>query len=48
MHPKGVALCELHKDAKCRMPNDMIEVCVMNSTNHVMCRGRESPEEHNE
>ena len=48
MRPKRTALCELHENAKCGVPNNMIEICVMNSKDYVMCWGRESLEGHDE
>ena len=48
MHPKETSLCELHENAKCRVLNNMIEICVVNSMDYVMCRGRGSLEEHDE
>ena len=48
MHPKGTVLCELYENAKSRMPNNMTEICVMNSKDYVICRGREGLEEHDE
>ena len=48
MCPKGTALCELHENAKCRVPNNMIEIWVVNSIDHVMCRERGSLKEHDE
>ena len=48
MYPKGTALCEPHENAKYRVPNNMTEICVVNSKDHVMCSGRGSLEEHDE
>ena len=45
MCPKETALCELYKNAKCKVPNNMIEICVTDSKNYVMCSGRGSLEE---
>ena len=45
MYPKETTLCELHKNAKCRAPNNMIELSVANSKDYVMCSGRGSLEE---
>ena len=44
----GTALCELHENAKCRVPNNMIEIRVVDSMDYVMCRGRGSLEERDE
>ena len=48
MRPKGTALCELHENTKCKVPNNMTKICVMNSKDYVICRGREGLEEHDE
>ena len=48
MRPNGTALYELHEDAKCRVPNNMIEIYVVTSMDYVMCRGRGSLEEYDE
>ena len=48
MRPKGTALCELHENAKCMVLNNMTEICVVNSKDHVMCSGRGSLERHDE
>ena len=48
MSMKGIALCELHENTKCRAPNNMTEICVVNSMDYVMCKGRESLGEHDE
>ena len=48
MHPKGTALCELHENAKCRVPNNMTEICAVNSKDYVMCSGMGSLKEHDE
>ena len=48
MRPKGTALSELHEDTKCKVPNNMIEICVVNSMDYVICSGRRSLEEHDE
>ena len=48
MRPKGIALCELHENVKCEVPNNMTEICAMNSMDHVMCREKGSLEEHDE
>ena len=48
MRPKGTALYELHENAKCRAPNNMIEICVVNSKDCVMCSGKGSLEKHDE
>ena len=48
MSMKGTALCELHENAKRRVPNNMIKICAVNSMDHVMCRGKESLEEYDE
>ena len=48
MRPKGTSLCELHENAKCRVPNNMIEICIVNHKDYVMCQGRESLEGHDE
>ena len=48
MRPKGTALCELHENAKCGVPNNMTEICVANSKDYVTCRGKGSLEEHDE
>ena len=48
MRPKRTALCELHENAKYEVPNNMTEICAVNSMDHVMCRGRGSLEEHDE
>ena len=48
MCPKGVALCELHENVKDRAPNNMTEICDMNSKDYVMCSGKGSLEEHDE
>ena len=48
MRPKRTTLCELHENAKCRVPNNMTEICVMNSNDYVMCSGRGSLEEYDE
>ena len=48
MHPKGAALCELHENTKGRVPNNMTEICDVNSKDYVMCNGRGSLEEHDE
>ena len=45
---KGDSLCELHENAKCRVPNNMTEICVMIWKDYVMCIGRRSLEEHDE
>ena len=45
MCPKETALCELYENAKCKVPNNMIEICVTDSKNYVMCSGRGSLEE---
>ena len=46
MHPKGTALCELHENDKCMVPNNMTETCDVNLKDYVMCSGRRSLEEH--
>ena len=48
MRPKGTIPCELHENAKCRVPNNMTEICVVNSKDYVMCSGMGSLEEHDE
>ena len=48
MSMKGTALCELHENAKCRVPNNIIEICVVNSMDYVMCKGRGNLEERDE
>ena len=48
MHPKGTTLCELHENAKGRVPNNMTEICVVNSKDYIMYSGRESVEEHDD
>ena len=48
MSMNEIALCELHENAKRRAPNNMTEICVMNSKDYVMCSGRGSIEEHDE
>ena len=48
MHPKGTVLCELYENAKSRMPNNMTEICAVNSKDYVMCSGKGSFEEHDE
>ena len=48
MRPKGVVLCELHENAKDRVPNNMTEICDVNSKDYVMCSGRGSLKEHDE
>ena len=48
MSMKGTALCELYENAKCRVPNNMTKICVVNSMDYVMCTGRGSLEEHDE
>ena len=48
MSMNEIALCELHENAKRRAPNNMTEICVMNSMDCVTCRGRGSLEEHDE
>ena len=48
MHPKRTALCELHENTKCRVPNNMIEICVVNSMDYVICSGRGTQEEHDD
>ena len=48
MRSKDTSLCEIHENAKCRVPNNMIEICVVNSMDYVMCKGMESLEEHDE
>ena len=48
MCPKGMIVCALHENVKRKMPNNMIEICVVNSMDHVMCRRRGSLEEHDE
>ena len=40
-----VALRELHGNAKCRVPNDMTEVCVVNSKDYVMSNEKGNLEE---
>ena len=40
MCPKETALCELYENAKCKVPNSMIEICVTDSKNYVMYSGR--------
>ena len=45
MCPKETVLRKLYENAKCKVPNSMIEICVMDSKNHVMCNGRGSLEE---
>ena len=37
---KRDSLCELHENAKRRVPNNMTKVCVTNSKNYVMCSER--------
>ena len=39
MSMKRIALCELHENTKRRAPNNMTEICVVNSVDHVMCSG---------
>ena len=48
MYPKRTALCELHENTKCMVPNNMTETCDVNSKDHVMCSGKGSLEEHDE
>ena len=48
MHLKGAALCELHENAKGRMPNNMTKICDMNLKDYVMCSRKGSLEEHDE
>ena len=48
MRPKGTTIFVLHENAKCRVPNNMTEICAANSKNYVMCNGRGSLEEHGE
>ena len=48
MRPKWNVLCELHENAKCGVPNNMTEICVVNPKDYVMCSGRGSLEEHDE
>ena len=48
MCPKGMTVCALHENVKRKMLNNMIEICVVNSMDHVMCRRRGSLEEHDE
>ena len=45
MCSKETALCELYENAKCRVPNNMIEICVSDSKNYVMCNGKGGLEE---
>ena len=45
MCPKETVLRKLYENAKCKVPNSMIEIYVMDSKNHVMCNGRGSLEE---
>ena len=48
MSPKETTLCELYENAKCRVPNNMAEICVMNLKDYVMSSGRGSLEERDE
>ena len=40
-----IALRELHGSAKCRAPNDMTEVCVVNTKHYVMSNEKRNLEE---
>ena len=48
MHLKGIALCELHENTKCRVTNNMTKISVVNSKDCVMCSGRGSLKEDDE
>ena len=48
MRLKGTALCGLHENVKGRVPNNMTEICDMNSKDYVICSGKGSLEEHDE
>ena len=48
MSMKGIALCELHENTKHRAPNNMTEICVVKSVDHIMCSGMKSLKEHDE
>ena len=45
MYPENTVLREIHGSAKCRVPNDMTEVCVVNSKNYVLSNEKRNLEE---
>ena len=45
MCPKETILCELHEHAKCKVPNNMTKVCVVNSKDYVVSSEKGNLEE---
>ena len=45
MYLEKTVLREIHGSSKCRVPNDMIEVCVVNSKDYVLSNEKRNLEE---